>query len=215
MQMLPSNSKSLSWETYDEDIYSLGDSTLITSNGLLEHLNVTRDIVEVSPSESFLNGGEWPTLSVESKGHAMHVFINGQLSGSAHGTRQNRRFTFTGKINLHAGTNRIALLSIVMGLMSFTERILSDAELSSSNFPYIDDPMVYTPSPTDVAEKVGNTTKGKFQLGRNVSIIQRKDYTSDEELESLLTPIIDKLSSSKPNGNEENASYDRATIRIT
>ncbi|KAF6161115.1 hypothetical protein GIB67_007756 [Kingdonia uniflora] len=29
--------------------------------------------VEVSPSESFLNGGEWPTLSVESKGHAMHI----------------------------------------------------------------------------------------------------------------------------------------------
>ncbi|KAF6162920.1 hypothetical protein GIB67_021069, partial [Kingdonia uniflora] len=120
MQMLSSNSKSLSWETYDEDIYSLGDSTLITSNGLLEHLNVTRDMsdylwyitsVEVSLSESFLNGGEWPTLSVESKGHAMHVFINGQLSGSAHGTRQNKKFTFTGKINLHAGTNRIALLA--------------------------------------------------------------------------------------------------------
>ncbi|KAF6168105.1 hypothetical protein GIB67_011490 [Kingdonia uniflora] len=118
MQMLPSNSKSLSWETYDEDIYSLGNSTLIPSNGLLEYLNVTRDMsdylwyitsVEVSPSESFLNGGKWPTLSVESKGHAMHIFINGQLSGSAHGTRQNRRFTFTGKNNLCAGTNRIAL----------------------------------------------------------------------------------------------------------
>ncbi|KAF6153499.1 hypothetical protein GIB67_027366 [Kingdonia uniflora] len=120
MQILSSNSKSLSWETCDEVIYSLGDSMLITSNGLLEHLNQTRDMsdylwyitsVKVSPSESFMNGVEWPTLSVESKGHVMHVFINGQLSGSTHGTRQNIKFTFTGKINLHAGTNRIALLA--------------------------------------------------------------------------------------------------------
>jgi hypothetical protein len=27
-----------------------------------------------------------------------------------------RRFTYTGKVNLHAGTNRIALLSVAVGL---------------------------------------------------------------------------------------------------
>lgn len=36
--------------------------------------------------------------------------------GSAFGTRERRRFTYTGKVNLHAGTNRIALLSVAVGL---------------------------------------------------------------------------------------------------
>ncbi|KAF8406482.1 hypothetical protein HHK36_008570 [Tetracentron sinense] len=125
MQMLPSNSELLSWEMYDEDISSLDDNSMITAFGLLEQINVTRDTsdylwymtsVEISPSESFLHGGQDPTLKVQSTGHAVHVFVNGQLSGSASGTKENRRFTFTGKVNLRAGTNSIALLSIAVGL---------------------------------------------------------------------------------------------------
>lgn len=38
------------------------------------------------------------------------------IIGSAFGTREQRQFTFTGPVNLHAGTNRIALLSIAVGL---------------------------------------------------------------------------------------------------
>lgn len=38
------------------------------------------------------------------------------ITGSAFGTRQNRRFTYAGEVNLHAGTNRIALLSVAVGL---------------------------------------------------------------------------------------------------
>lgn len=37
--------------------------------------------VDIGSSESFLHGGELPTLIVQSTGHAVHVFINGQLSG--------------------------------------------------------------------------------------------------------------------------------------
>ncbi|XP_043713345.1 beta-galactosidase 3-like [Telopea speciosissima] len=126
MQMLPTNAELLSWETYDEDVSSLDDNSVTTANGLLEQINVTRDAsdylwyitsVEVGSQESFLHGGEQPSLTIQSTGHALHVFINGQLSGSAFGTRQNRRFTFTGTVNnLRAGTNRIALLSIAVGL---------------------------------------------------------------------------------------------------
>ncbi|KAK9271001.1 hypothetical protein L1049_026589 [Liquidambar formosana] len=125
MQMLPTNSELLSWETYDEDVSSLGESSTMTAVGLLEQINVTRDSsdylwymtsVDISSSESFLRGGRTPTLNVESKGHAVHVFINGQLSGSAYGTREHREFTFTGPVNLRAGTNRVALLSIAVGL---------------------------------------------------------------------------------------------------
>ncbi|XP_022769082.1 beta-galactosidase 5-like [Durio zibethinus] len=125
IQMLPVNSKMFSWANYDEDISSLGESSRITALGLLEQMNVTRDTsdylwyttsVDISPSESFLRGAQKPTLNVDSAGHALHVFINGQFSGSAFGTRENRRFTFTGPVKLRAGTNRIALLSIAVGL---------------------------------------------------------------------------------------------------
>lgn len=43
------------------------------------------------------------------------IYIN-KFTGSAFGTRQNRRFTYRGKINLHSGANRIALLSVAVGL---------------------------------------------------------------------------------------------------
>ncbi|XVF73826.1 hypothetical protein PTKIN_Ptkin13bG0012900 [Pterospermum kingtungense] len=124
IQMLPTKSKIFSWETYDEDISSLGETSRFTDPGLLEQINVTRDTsdylwyttsVDVSPKESFLRGQK-PTLNVNSAGHALHVFINGQFSGSAFGTRENRRFTFTGPVNLRAGTNRIALVSVAVGL---------------------------------------------------------------------------------------------------
>ncbi|XP_068653127.1 beta-galactosidase 5-like [Aristolochia californica] len=119
------NSNLLSWETYDEDISSLGDNSMITAVGLLEQINVTRDTsdylwymtsVDINPSETFLRGGKHPSLTVQSAGHALHVFINGELSGTAYGSRENRRFTYTGDVKLRAGTNRIALLSVAVGL---------------------------------------------------------------------------------------------------
>lgn len=125
MEMQPSNSEMFSWETFNEDLTSSDDSLTFTAPGLLEQINVTRDTtdylwyitsVNIGSSESFLRGGELPTLIVESTGHTLHVFINGQPSGSAFGTRENRRFTFKEKVNLHAGTNKIALLSVAVGL---------------------------------------------------------------------------------------------------
>ncbi|RVW93374.1 Beta-galactosidase 3 [Vitis vinifera] len=125
MQMLPTNSELLSWETFNEDISSADDDSTITVVGLLEQLNVTRDTsdylwystrIDISSSESFLHGGQHPTLIVQSTGHAMHVFINGHLSGSAFGTREDRRFTFTGDVNLQTGSNIISVLSIAVGL---------------------------------------------------------------------------------------------------
>ncbi|KAF1873505.1 hypothetical protein Lal_00027543 [Lupinus albus] len=125
MQMLPTNTQMFSWESFDEDVSSMVDSSAITVSGLLEQINVTRDTsdylwyitsVDVGSSESFLHGGELPTLIVQSTGHAVHVFINGQLSGSGYGTREDRRFRYIGNVNLRAGTNRIALLSVAVGL---------------------------------------------------------------------------------------------------
>ncbi|CAL0331891.1 unnamed protein product [Lupinus luteus] len=125
MQMLPTNTQMFSWESFDEDVSSMDDTSAITASGLLEQINVTRDTsdylwyitsVDVGSSESFLRGGELPSLIVQSTGHAVHVFINGQLSGSGYGTREDRRFRYIGNVNLRAGTNRIALLSVAVGL---------------------------------------------------------------------------------------------------
>ncbi|XP_058777815.1 beta-galactosidase 3 [Vicia villosa] len=124
MQMLPTNTRMFSWESFDEDTSSSSTNT-ITASGLLEQINVTRDIsdylwyitsVDVASSESFLHGGKLPSLIVQSTGHAVHVFINGRLSGSAYGTREDRRFRYIGDVNLRAGTNTIALLSVAVGL---------------------------------------------------------------------------------------------------
>lgn len=66
----------------------------------------------------------------------------------------------------------------------------------SSGFPFTAAPIVYVPPATaDVAEKVAEVA-GKSELARNASIVQRKGYTSDEELEELDSPlasIIDKM----------------------
>ncbi|ESW08032.1 hypothetical protein PHAVU_009G012700 [Phaseolus vulgaris] len=125
VKMLPYNTKLFSWESYDEDLSSLAESSRITSPGLLEQLNVTRDSsdylwyitsIDISSSETFLRDGQKPSINVQSAGHAVHVFVNGQFSGSAFGTREQRSCTFNGPVDLHAGTNKIALLSVTVGL---------------------------------------------------------------------------------------------------
>ncbi|KAG9146065.1 hypothetical protein Leryth_016612 [Lithospermum erythrorhizon] len=127
VEMLPTNVEMFSWETFNEDLMSLDDRSTFTAFGLLEQVNVTRDTsdylwyttsVIVSSSESFLHGGEHPTLLVQSAGHALHVFINGQLAGSTSGTREDRRITYKEKVHLQAGNNRISLLSVAVGLQN-------------------------------------------------------------------------------------------------
>lgn len=128
MQMLPTNSRLMSWKMYDEDLSSLDERASMTAVGLLEQINVTRDssdylwymtTVEVSPSEL---QGHVPNLQVQSEGHAIHVFVNGQLAGSAFGTREYKGFTFQGPVHLQAGRNRIALLSVAVGLPNDGDR---------------------------------------------------------------------------------------------
>lgn len=40
--------------------------------------------MDIKASESFLRGGKWPTLTVDSAGHAVHVFVNGHFYGMKH-----------------------------------------------------------------------------------------------------------------------------------
>ncbi|KAK7255585.1 hypothetical protein RIF29_28998 [Crotalaria pallida] len=114
----------LSWSAFNEETTSTDDSSF-TVTGLLEQLNTTRDLsdylwystdVVLSPNEGFLRNGKSPVLTVLSAGHALHVFVNGQLSGTSYGSLEFPKLTFSKSVNLRAGVNKISLLSVAVGL---------------------------------------------------------------------------------------------------
>ncbi|KAJ9179321.1 hypothetical protein P3X46_011126 [Hevea brasiliensis] len=113
-----------SWQAYSEATNSEGDNTF-TMVGLLEQINTTRDAsdylwymtdVNIDPSEGFLKSGKYPVLNVLSAGHALHIFVNGQLSGTAYGSLEFPKLTFSQGVKMRAGINKISLLSIAVGL---------------------------------------------------------------------------------------------------
>lgn len=98
---------------------------------------------------------------------------------------------------------------------TIVERRMSAESVRS--FPYSAASVVYIPpSSANVAEKVAEAG-GKCHLTRNVSAVQRRGYTSDEELEELDSPlssIIDKVPSSPTvatNGNGNHKEQGRQT----
>ncbi|XP_031486337.1 beta-galactosidase 1-like [Nymphaea colorata] len=122
-QMVPVSNLG-SWASYDESVASYSDDPF-TVVGLLEQINVTRDVsdylwymtdVNINGNEQFLKNGRYPVLTVMSAGHALHAFINGKLAGSVYGSLENPKLTLTTSVKLWAGSNRIALLSIAVGL---------------------------------------------------------------------------------------------------
>ncbi|GJV54878.1 beta-galactosidase 3-like protein [Tanacetum coccineum] len=120
--MLPTNVNRLAWQTFSEDISTVDSDSKMTVSGLLDQMSVTRDAsdylwyttsVVINPSE--LHRGSAPSLSVESEGHALHVYVNNQLIGSAFGGPESRKVQFIGNANLRAGINKISLLSVTIG----------------------------------------------------------------------------------------------------
>ncbi|XP_071686169.1 LOW QUALITY PROTEIN: beta-galactosidase-like [Rutidosis leptorrhynchoides] len=111
------------WESYNEEAPTSdsGDGDTLSMEGLYEQLNVTRDASDylwylADINEHFLKNGQFPTLTVMSAGHALHVFINNQLSGTVWGSLKNPKLTFSQKVKLRAGVNKISLLSVSVGL---------------------------------------------------------------------------------------------------
>ncbi|EPS62826.1 beta-galactosidase, partial [Genlisea aurea] len=112
------------WKSYYEET-AFHHGNLFTATGLVEQINTTRDNTDylwystevvIDPSEGFLKSGVWPVLTVLSAGHALHVFVNGQLVGTAYGRLEEPRLTFSKSVNLKSGVNQIELLSIAVGL---------------------------------------------------------------------------------------------------
>ncbi|KAG7984075.1 hypothetical protein I3843_04G138800 [Carya illinoinensis] len=124
MNMMPVNSTFL-WESYNEETVSANDDGSTAMSGLWEQINVTRDTtdylwymtdVKIDSDEGFLKNGQSPILTIFSAGHALHVFVNDQLSGNVYGGLENPKLTFSDSVNLRVGINQISLLSVAVGL---------------------------------------------------------------------------------------------------
>ncbi|GLU12850.1 hypothetical protein SLE2022_295080 [Rubroshorea leprosula] len=118
--------KDLEWEVFVEQPGIWGDADFI-KNGFVDHINTTRfstdylwytTSIVVGENEEFLKKGSHPVLLIESKGHALHAFVNQEFQGSASGNGSNSSFKFKNPITLKAGKNEIALLSLTVGLQN-------------------------------------------------------------------------------------------------
>ncbi|KAL5555224.1 hypothetical protein UlMin_037460 [Ulmus minor] len=118
--------KALKWEVFVEKA-GIWDKADFVKNGFVDHINTTKDTTDylwyttsifVSEKEGFLKNGSQPVLLVESKGHALHVFVNQQLQGSATGNGTHSPYKFRKPIALKAGKNNIDLLSMTVGLQN-------------------------------------------------------------------------------------------------
>jgi hypothetical protein len=67
-----------------------------------------------------------------------------------------------------------------------------------STFPCTAAPVVYrAPSLEDVAEKVADTS-GNTKVDRRSSMVQRRGYTSDDDLDDLGSPLMSLYDRSSP-----------------
>ncbi|KAK7265368.1 hypothetical protein RJT34_32987 [Clitoria ternatea] len=124
MKMSAVNSE-FTWQSYNEEPASSSEDDSISAYALWEQINITRDStdylwymtdVNIDSNEGFIKNGQSPVLTVMSAGHALHVFINGQLSGTVYGGLEFPKLTFSDSVKLRVGNNKISLLSIAVGL---------------------------------------------------------------------------------------------------
>ncbi|XAR60280.1 Beta-galactosidase [Bertholletia excelsa] len=120
------DSKGLTWEVFVEKAGTWGQPDFVR-NGFVDHINTTKDTTDylwyttslyVDKNEEFLMKGNQPIIVVESKGHALHLFVNKQLQASASGNGTVSPFKFRSPISLKAGNNEIAFLSMTVGLQN-------------------------------------------------------------------------------------------------
>ncbi|NP_001289260.1 beta-galactosidase precursor [Pyrus x bretschneideri] len=124
VQMKPVYSR-LPWQSFIEETTTSDETGTTTLDGLYEQIYMTRDATDylwymtditIGSDEAFLKNGKFPLLTIFSAGHALHVFINGQLSGTVYGSLENPKLTFSQNVKLRPGINKLALLSISVGL---------------------------------------------------------------------------------------------------
>ncbi|KAK6939901.1 D-galactoside/L-rhamnose binding SUEL lectin domain, partial [Dillenia turbinata] len=131
------------WTEYRESVPNF-ENTSVRADTLLEQMNTTKDSSDYLWYTSRINqksSAAQSTVVVDSRGHVLHAFINGALTGSsfffdgyvtyrhtyqlnmtlfspgsAHGSHKNQSFSLRATVSLNEGVNDIALLSVMVGL---------------------------------------------------------------------------------------------------
>ncbi|GAU19559.1 hypothetical protein TSUD_303720 [Trifolium subterraneum] len=126
LQQSDKGQKTFKWDVWKENPGIWGKADFAV-NGFVDHINTTKDTtdylwhttsISVDENEEFLNKGSKPVLLIESKGHALHAFVNQKYQGTAYGNGSHSAFTFKNPISLKAGKNEIAILSLTVGLQT-------------------------------------------------------------------------------------------------
>ncbi|XP_020572692.1 beta-galactosidase 3 isoform X2 [Phalaenopsis equestris] len=120
------DSKGLQWHIYKEKTGTAENADFVR-HGFADHLNTTKDTTDylwystrfhVDEGEKFSKNGGQPILLLESKGHAVHVFVNEKLIASSSGNGSDITFKLEAHVPLRAGKNDISLLSMTVGLQN-------------------------------------------------------------------------------------------------
>ncbi|KAG5544470.1 hypothetical protein RHGRI_017031 [Rhododendron griersonianum] len=102
------------WKQFTEAVPNFGNTSL-RSDTLLEQMNTTKDASDYLWFQRNSSSDDQPMLNVTSLAHVLHVFVNGLLVGSAHGTPTSS-ITLETKVSLNNGINNVSLLSVMVGL---------------------------------------------------------------------------------------------------
>ncbi|KAL4632701.1 hypothetical protein ACB092_04G069600 [Castanea dentata] len=116
-----------SWEEFKDEVVNFEDTSL-KSNGLLEHINATKDKSDylwytIRLEHNF--SSTEAVLHVQSLAHVAHAFLNNIYIGSANGSFTTKNFTMDIPFMVKDGINNISILSVMVGLQdsgAFLER---------------------------------------------------------------------------------------------
>ncbi|KAG5595644.1 hypothetical protein H5410_036876 [Solanum commersonii] len=127
----------LSWESYTEETPSADDSDTLSTSGLWEQINVTRDSsdylwymtdVSIASDEGFLKNEKEPLLT------AICYVCWSCLARAVYGGLENPKLTYSGNVKLRAGINKISMLSVPVGLpVSFLHPVSLFSRISNCN----------------------------------------------------------------------------------
>ncbi|EPS72770.1 beta-galactosidase, partial [Genlisea aurea] len=111
------------WSWIREPV-GISSSDAFTKNGLLEQINTTADQSDYlwysSRIEAKQDENEAAVLHVDSLGHSLYIFINGELAGSRRGSYKSPKVSIDVPINLVPGINNtVDLLSLTVGLQNY------------------------------------------------------------------------------------------------
>ncbi|GKA15340.1 DUF4219 domain-containing protein [Tanacetum coccineum] len=112
----------LKWRAKVMTIEEAKDLATLPLDELIENLNVyerENGLKKHRSDKPFLNNASQTTIHVKSLGHVLHLFVNGQLEGSAFGNFGNPQISKDISITLKRGTNNIDLLSLTVELQKY------------------------------------------------------------------------------------------------